>query len=145
MTLTLLPVQRPQPPRIRIGNVTAPQSQPPLEVKTDALQTMAVEQTVRSNHFAVVELHPGLYRLGMNPPAPEFGGFLSITNSEKWILSLETTKQASGDSSLKWKLEVPSRPGLQLIKPVTPPASAQQADSTPSPGHSPAAGASVEK
>lgn len=145
MTLTLLPVQKPQPPRIRIGTATTPQPPPPLEVKTDAVQTMAVEQTVRSNHFAVVELHPGLYRLGMTPTVPEFGGFLSVTNSETWILSVETTKQAVGDSSLKWKFEVPSRPGLQLIKPVTPPASAQQTDSSPSPGQSPAAGASVEK
>ena len=145
MTLTLLPVQRPQPPRIRIGTASTPQSLPPLEVKTNAVQTVQVEQTVRSNHFAVVELHPGLYRLGMNPPVPEFGGFLSVTNSETWIFSTETTKQSAGDGSKNWKLEVPSRPGLQLIKPVTPPPSAQQADASLTPGQSPTTAASAER
>jgi len=122
ITLTLLPVQRPQPPRLlRVGTSTTLQATPPAEVKTNATHAAEIEQKVLSNHHAVFELHPGLYRLGMIPPLPEFGGFLSITNSETWILSMEPTKQTVGEASPKWKLEVPSRPGLQLIRPVTPP------------------------
>jgi hypothetical protein len=121
LTLTLFEGRRMLPPAMPSLSSTSPQLPPSVELKTNQVQNGFIKQTVGSNQSAILEVSPGQYHLdalltppGPKMPSPNFGGYISITNAEVWIFTLEQKEQKVGRASWEWNLEVPSRPGFQL-------------------------------
>lgn len=122
LTLRVQEMPTPQRPPSLTSSGLAPQqtSSPTVPERHPPHRMFSTERTFQPKRGAALQLPSGEYHLDtMGPPIGgkmlrPLQGFISITNAEVWLFKLEEQDEKYGQASLHWKLEVPSRPGLDL-------------------------------